>query len=909
MEIGKFKLAKADLVRPPNKPAQEQIIPKQKPYTEKVFKLEVDDFIKGFIGGFPKDEMLLKIQSVLDKAVDAGAIEPQEGIKYLRERKQQLVDFARENYGQELPGIEDRENFYAGSSLEQFGSKIKDLYLKGTSTPKINEALKFEKDRSTTIDDFIKSMKKGEAPIKITADELSKRPNIKGTNISGKPGQRKEDLKKYVENYKSKNKKLPSVSELRKAGFDYYSTVIPAIDSGEIKVASSTEALSAAQSAKGKKDILSLSKDPEIRKIFRDGKFDTAKTINRVKKVLGDAGMSDDIAGGKIHSLAKYFSGELKMEGIKPVFKKTANLIEERFPYKRDLRDVRELQIGESVGQPSIKGTKSVIREADVYKDLGITKTAAIDEVGSVAGSVKQGSTPYGNFAQIVNKDLNSQDKRRYDSIKSRNEAEVKAAIENARANGIDPKDSKAVKKAVNKYNANAVKYEKLFNRGTRAGDKKFNLFKISLDEPSKTISRYNNLPESFQNAFNDVYKNNGYSFKVPRNVKTIQEIKDDVVTNPNKFAKNVGRAKAPRLYAEFVPGFGDLMEGIGEDFKQGKYGKAGFKSLGALSIPVVGYFAQDEFRKGEPILDIASSAITGFKPMESLARTFVPEEKGGYTDAEKLARAQLKLLENPPKTSMDMSPLLSLSQRDPDFTGNPNEYLSYLESKKEGIESLASGAEKRFQEQILQPFRAQKVKDRGALIEGIKTLFSPNKFGPIDPNMQLSFQTGGRVGFADGPDDPSKRKFIKLGAGLMSLPVIGKFFKPAVKVAPAAVESAKGIPDFIFDLVAKVKAKAVEKGMKYFTGNKADEFEDVYQADNFIVKEKGNKITIREIDDPDRPGYRENQIEIDVDPETGKMTYNEASVRPDDEGKLKDVEEFIDDMDLENMKKYTYDE
>lgn len=111
MEIGKFKLAKADLVRPPNRPNQEQIIPKQKPYTEKVFKLEVDDFIKGFIGGFPKDEMLLKIQSVLDKAVDAGAIEPQEGIKYLRERKQQLVDFARENYGQELPGIEDRQNF------------------------------------------------------------------------------------------------------------------------------------------------------------------------------------------------------------------------------------------------------------------------------------------------------------------------------------------------------------------------------------------------------------------------------------------------------------------------------------------------------------------------------------------------------------------------------------------------------------------------------------------------------------------------------------------------------------------------------------------------------------------------------------------------------------------------------
>ena len=49
--------------------------------------------------------------------------------------------------------------------------------------------------------------------------------------------------------------------------------------------------------------------------------------------------------------------------------------------------------------------------------------------------------------------------------------------------------------------------------------------------------------------------------------------------------------------------------------------------------------------------------------------------------------------------------------------------------------------------------------------------------------------------------------------------------------------------------------------------------------------------------------------MELDMDPETGGVTYNEASVRPDAEGKLKDVEEFIDDFDLEEMKKYTYDE
>ena len=75
------------------------------------------------------------------------------------------------------------------------------------------------------------------------------------------------------------------------------------------------------------------------------------------------------------------------------------------------------------------------------------------------------------------------------------------------------------------------------------------------------------------------------------------------------------------------------------------------------------------------------------------------------------------------------------------------------------------------------------------------------------------------------------------------------------------------------------------------------------------MVTKRGNKTKIREVDDPDRPGYRENQMEIEVDPETGGVTYNEASVRPDGDGKLKDVEEYIDEDDLENMRKYTYDD
>jgi hypothetical protein len=184
------------------------------------------------------------------------------------------------------------------------------------------------------------------------------------------------------------------------------------------------------------------------------------------------------------------------------------------------------------------------------------------------------------------------------------------------------------------------------------------------------------------------------------------------------------------------------------------------------------------------------------------------------------------------------------------------------------------------------------------------------------DEQMGISAANGGlislRKNFADGPEDPNKRKFMKIMGGLASLPLLGRFIDigtQAPKVVEVVKRTAEGVPAFLTDLINKVKLKATEKGTTYLTGNRADELEDVYQADNFVVTEKGNKTTIREVDDPDRPGYRENQIEIEVDPETGGVTYNEASARPDMDGKLKDVEEYIEDDDLENMRKYTYDE
>jgi hypothetical protein len=239
----------------------------------------------------------------------------------------------------------------------------------------------------------------------------------------------------------------------------------------------------------------------------------------------------------------------------------------------------------------------------------------------------------------------------------------------------------------------------------------------------------------------------------------------------------------------------------------------------------------------------------------------------------------------------------------DIDFdTPNVKSEMSRQEAEKKYEQAkIARGMERAAEEKALANARAISV-------DGIKDLMTGQRFsGQQIPEQFLA--VGGRVGYADGPDDPSKRKFIKIAGGLASLPIIGKYLKFAGPVAEKTTEiirrGADGVPDFITDLVTKV----ITLGKKTFTGGRADELAENYQLDNYIVTKQGGKTTVKKIDDQGEFGYKEHEMELDYDPETGGVTYKEASVRPDAEGKLKDVEEFIDDIDLEDMRKYTYDD
>jgi hypothetical protein len=116
MKIGDYKQMMAYLTRKSFKEGTPDTSkPKPKPLTEDFFKEKADLYIKGLIGGFPQDEMLLKLQGILDKAVEQGLVKPEEGVNYFRNRKQELLDFAKENPGETLPSL-TRENFSDGTN-------------------------------------------------------------------------------------------------------------------------------------------------------------------------------------------------------------------------------------------------------------------------------------------------------------------------------------------------------------------------------------------------------------------------------------------------------------------------------------------------------------------------------------------------------------------------------------------------------------------------------------------------------------------------------------------------------------------------------------------------------------------------------------------------------------------------
>ena len=117
------------------------------------------------------------------------------------------------------------------------------------------------------------------------------------------------------------------------------------------------------------------------------------------------------------------------------------------------------------------------------------------------------------------------------------------------------------------------------------------------------------------------------------------------------------------------------------------------------------------------------------------------------------------------------------------------------------------------------------------AILENPKLMGAEMGYEGIAEILRLFglYSVGGRVGFADGPEDPSKRKFMKIMGGLASLPILGKFFKIGEKAAPVVQN--------IFTKIEKLKN--TKTLMPDWFPSFVDKFRKEGKAENMFRKER----------------------------------------------------------------------
>jgi len=149
-----------------------------------------------------------------------------------------------------------------------------------------------------------------------------------------------------------------------------------------------------------------------------------------------------------------------------------------------------------------------------------------------------------------------------------------------------------------------------------------------------------------------------------------------------------------------------------------------------------------------------------------------------------------------------------------------------------------------------------------------------------------------------------SRRKFMKIMGGLAALPIVGKFFKgakPAAKVADVVTKTPVAKPpEYFFDLAAKIKIlgkessvarqeRMIEVNYKNYTLE-----EDLVTGDMTIVKRKGNEEEVMSL----RKGQADEMTKGTKPPDE----YEELTVRPDPDGKMKDIEDGIEPDSIQEI-------
>jgi hypothetical protein len=263
----------------------------------------------------------------------------------------------------------------------------------------------------------------------------------------------------------------------------------------------------------------------------------------------------------------------------------------------------------------------------------------------------------------------------------------------------------------------------------------------------------------------------------------------------------------------------------------------------------------------------------------------------------------------------------------------NPDETSDYvLKNFPNMIEELKNKPELANNENVFQTLAVEglpknqrlKVYDDGTV--DFETLKPTHQFKLKEDIKRKLNAEGGRIGFSVGGIDKVRRAFLKLlgaGAGATAATKTGLFGllkgKQEAKIATKAAEQVvqrNEPPAYVFDLVEIIRAKGkdITKSAQTIERETVKTYKgvDLYETpDGFRIRAEGKSAQEggKEID----LMYSQMDEIKDEGLETQKSftvtDYEEATVRPDAEGKMKDVDFYVDEADHKELQKIVDEE
>jgi hypothetical protein len=848
MKIAQYNDMMSYLTRPGFKDG-DTVVPPPKPLTESQVKNKLDLYIKGFIGGFDKMEMIDLMNEISKKADESGVMSQEDVFNFVQERKDFYQKFLEENKGEgvELP----RQKFADGLSAIEFGE------MQSATTPENLRRQLSPSQRGKVVPKVIVQALK-EAGIKYTPgtgsgskatfDNVTKE-TIKKFNESVRKLKTEQGLPMNLADAKILKKRVKDfvLDKLKKG--EYVSRPIikkelnlpeKSADSiinralGEKKIVgprsiseykgglidklgTEEKKTQVAERARKQAKERYKSSDEIIKALNEEFKFDpdVERGPELTKRIYGDAFEKADAAGkaelinqvdNDIRKYLRALQGGYKPKGMKLPDQETINDIVDRIDtgeFKFSSGAKRSLlfdAVDNLLGLPS--GTFRTQRRNLTKKGF------ELDEVFGLSG-VSRKAPGYAEAYQLISSEANQAKKNIIDLPLSK----LLNAIEEGKESVVYKKKKMSLSEAIKNFNKDSLNFSN-----------EYNIKSPKINTGGKfNKSNYKNFSNESLKNIEEVYKNKNYF---------LSEVKNRPVDTFTK-KSSVNPVKDMDLKDAGQKGFisTDLLKDVG---------KFGLKAVGSLPVSLA--LATDTTKKGL-------------------------EEGKSFIDAVTQPMVGIDLLY--PEVFKKLGPLMAKTARVSTPVGVGITGIGILKDRAKNMinqaEAIAATEATPYQQDLIEDFAKQ----------------------------YKGFEYGGRVGYADGPDDPSKRKFLKIMGGLASLPLVGRFFRVgemAAPVAEKAVETVSEAPKYFFDLVNKIKSLGTESKIK--PGERMTEINYTGMDGSQYTLTEDSVTGLQRIEKDKIGGYADENVSFDTIENKSVMEYQpsrrtEDGVEPDyyDEG------------------------